>query len=51
MLYVFIESSFHRGHMFMKNIYHKKRNPVISKLQMTIQKTVIVIVCEQNNNY
>lgn len=31
--------------MFMKKIYHKKRNPVISKLKMTIKK---IIVCEQN---
>lgn len=39
---------FHRGHMFMKKIYHKKRTSVISTLQMTIKK---IIVCEHNNNY
>lgn len=39
---------FHRGHMFMKKMYHKKRTPVISTLQMTSKK---IILCEQNNNY
>lgn len=42
---------FHRGHMFMKTMYHKKRNPVISTLQMTIKKIVKAIVCEQNTKY
>lgn len=25
---------FHRGHMFLNKMYHKKRYPVISKLQI-----------------
>lgn len=42
---------FHRGHMFMNEMYHKKINPFISTLQMTIKKIVITIVCEPHNNY
>lgn len=30
----------------MKNMYHKKRNPVISILKMTIKKIFTTIVCE-----
>lgn len=35
----------------MNEMYHKKINPVISTLQMTIKKIVITIVSEPNNNY